>query len=153
MNIKTAESLALDKMSQHGLIQKGWKLAWNKAKTVHGSCQYYTATIVLSTPLTELNTEEVVTNTILHEIAHALVGAGCGHNYIWRMKAREIGCSANRTSGQEAVQAAGKYIGKCKKGLHTFNGYKKRRGLSSCSKCSTSRQFSFENIITWEIAQ
>lgn len=34
---------------------------------------------------------EEVRNTILHEIAHALVGTHCGHNIVWQNKARELG--------------------------------------------------------------
>lgn len=32
-----------------------------------------------------------IENTILHEIAHALVGNGNGHNTIWQEKAKELG--------------------------------------------------------------
>jgi len=32
-----------------------------------------------------------VKNTILHEIAHALVGNDCGHNIVWQKKAKELG--------------------------------------------------------------
>ena len=34
---------------------------------------------------------EEVKNTILHEIAHALVGVHCGHNIVWQKKAKELG--------------------------------------------------------------
>ena len=41
--------------------------------------------------------DEEVKNTLLHEIAHALVGPGHRHNRVWRQKAREIGCDAKVT--------------------------------------------------------
>lgn len=34
---------------------------------------------------------EEIKNTILHEIAHALVGVENGHNQIWQEKAKELG--------------------------------------------------------------
>lgn len=37
------------------------------------------------------NDIEEIKNTILHEIAHALVGCEHGHNKIWQQKAIEIG--------------------------------------------------------------
>jgi hypothetical protein len=38
---------------------------------------------------------ESVKNTILHEIAHALVGNEQGHNEIWQSKAKELGVKFN----------------------------------------------------------
>lgn len=32
-----------------------------------------------------------IDNTILHEIAHALVGNDCGHNIVWQNRAKELG--------------------------------------------------------------
>ena len=45
--------------------------------------------------LSKKNLKEIK-NTILHEIAHALVGPKHGHNEIWKQKALEIGCDAER---------------------------------------------------------
>jgi hypothetical protein len=39
--------------------------------------------------------------TILHEIAHALVGPKHGHDKFWKLKARELGCSAKRCHSLE----------------------------------------------------
>lgn len=36
-----------------------------------------------------------ITNTILHEIAHARVGPGRGHDEVWRAEARRIGCTGD----------------------------------------------------------
>jgi hypothetical protein len=37
------------------------------------------------------NEMEEIENTILHEIAHALVGNDFGHNSVWQEKAKELG--------------------------------------------------------------
>lgn len=42
------------------------------------------------------NDIEEVKNTILHEIAHALVGNHCGHNIVWQKKATELGVTWKR---------------------------------------------------------
>jgi predicted SprT family Zn-dependent metalloprotease len=41
------------------------------------------------------NDMESVKNTILHEIAHALVGNEQGHNEIWQATAKELGVKFN----------------------------------------------------------
>lgn len=57
-----------------------------------GTCSYYND-LIISLQISHVinNDIEEVKNTILHEIAHALVGLGHGHNKIWQQKAIEIG--------------------------------------------------------------
>ena len=38
-----------------------------------------------------------MTESLLHEIAHALVGRKHNHDAEWKAKAREIGCTGERT--------------------------------------------------------
>ena len=55
-----------------------------------GQCNYDKKTIAVSQwVFTDLN--EQVEDTILHEIAHALVGPGKGHDLKWKTVARNIG--------------------------------------------------------------
>ena len=39
-----------------------------------------------------------VRDTILHEIAHAIVGPGHGHDAVWQTAERRIGCTPKRCS-------------------------------------------------------
>lgn len=51
-----------------------WKFKWSESKVWwYGYCEYDTKTIRLSRPLVKEETEEHVEDTILHEIAHALM--------------------------------------------------------------------------------
>ena len=59
--------------------------------------------------------DEEVKNTLLHEIAHALVGPGHRHNRVWRQKAREIGCDAKVTHNLNFSEA--RYRVGCMQGL------------------------------------
>lgn len=43
-----------------------------------------------------LNNGNVIENTVLHEIAHAMVGAKHHHDKAWRECAQRIGCNGNR---------------------------------------------------------
>jgi len=58
-----------------------------------GSCAYRTRTIRLSRHLLTLNPWPEVRDTLLHEIAHALVGQDHGHDAAWRAKAVELGAA------------------------------------------------------------
>ena len=94
MNILLAKAKAIKLMTEHGLIAKGWKFEFNKQTTSFGLCSYGKKEIQLSIPLTQASKEEKVIDTILHEIAHSLVGRLAGHDYTWKRIAKSIGCSA-----------------------------------------------------------
>jgi predicted SprT family Zn-dependent metalloprotease len=119
-------------MNQYGLLDKGWFFDYDHAKRRFGCCSYRKKRISLSKPLTELREESFVRNTILHEIAHAIVGGKNGHNHIWRAKAIEIGCNGERCSND--VQLKGKYVGICPNG-HTHYRHRKPKHQSSCAIC------------------
>lgn len=49
--------------------------------------------IELQPTFVELNSKHLVEQTILHELAHALLPPNCGHNDLWKRKAIELGHS------------------------------------------------------------
>ena len=71
MDTRDALALARRLLAEHGL--SGWTVGLDRAKTRAGACHYSRRLITLSAPLTRLHTEDDVRDTILHEIAHALV--------------------------------------------------------------------------------
>ena len=112
MDLLEAERLAWSLMREHGLLERGWTLEWGHAKRTLGvaiesrrdprsGTVEPVRVIRLSRPLMRLNSTEEVRDTILHEIAHALVGAAHGHNATWRQKCREIGASPQRLAGPQ----------------------------------------------------
>jgi hypothetical protein len=86
MILKDAEALAQQLMSEHGLSH--WHFEFDRAVRRFGFCMYGIRTITLSRKFTLLNSEPEVRNTILHEIAHALVGPNHGHDKVWRTNAK-----------------------------------------------------------------
>lgn len=137
MNIKDAQTLAITLMEKHNLT--GWIFRWDNAKCRFGQCSHREKRISLSKRLTELNDEARVKNTILHEIAHALVDVRHGHDYVWRMKAQEIGCDGNRCYSRNdnhlsTVVVEGNYIAVCPNG-HVHYKHKKPKRDSSCGLC------------------
>jgi len=104
MDIQDCSNLTNGLMAQHGLFDKGWTFAYDRAKRRLGLCSYRKKTIFLSSYYVQLNDEGNVKDTILHEIAHALLDPDIGHGYLWRQKAIEIGASPNRTGKANHVE-------------------------------------------------
>ena len=88
-------------MYDHGLIQDGWKFAYGRGKKTFGTCSFGKKEIRISKHLARVNTPERVKMTILHEIAHALVGRFHGHDAVWKAKCIEIGGNGERCYSSE----------------------------------------------------
>jgi predicted SprT family Zn-dependent metalloprotease len=144
MQLTEAKKLAINLMEQHGLLDKGWYFEFDNARRRFGVCRYGTKSIGLSKHLVSLNDEARVKNTILHEIAHALVGPGYGHDHVWRRKAIEIGCDGQRCYSSKVVETPeSRYIAECKGCGKVHKRHKMTRSLkfgsSSCGTCSNGR--------------
>ena len=97
MNCDLAEKLAKQKMDEHGLAKAGWSFKWDNAVRRSGQCRPLGKVVSLSRPITELREEGEVLDTILHEIAHALVGRDVrSHGPEWKARGIEIGCNGAR---------------------------------------------------------
>ncbi|MDF7823750.1 SprT-like domain-containing protein [Pontiellaceae bacterium B12227] len=90
---------ALELLAQHGL--NDWQFKFDHSTRRAGACYYHDKQITLAFDLAHSGTEETIRDTILHEIAHALVGENHNHDAVWKTKAREIGCSGERTHSLE----------------------------------------------------
>lgn len=148
MKLLEAEALARKLFIEHGL---NWRFRFDSALRRFGACRFKSETISLSRSLTQLNDESRVKDTLLHEIAHALVGRGKGHGYTWRLKAQEIGCSAKRCYLESSLSVAPtKWLGTCPSG-HEFSRDRRSRSNSSCNRCSPGGRFNENYLITWKL--
>lgn len=109
MELTQALNKARRLMDENGL--NNWTLSLNRCKTAFGKCSSHKKTIWLSQHLTELNDEANVTNTILHEIAHALVGTDQKHNYRWQSQCIRLGIEPKRCGSGASVKP--NYVGEC----------------------------------------
>lgn len=130
-----AQKIATELMSKHGLIDKGWRFEFNSRKRSLGVCSHSTKKILLSKHFIPLISLSDLKNTILHEIAHALVGVNHGHDYVWRIKAIEIGCNGNRLYKGE-VKIEGKYKAVCPVCGKVVYKHRKPTRSYSCGSCS-----------------
>jgi hypothetical protein len=114
MLISDAAYLAVMKMKEFGLTDRGWKLQFNNTKTTLGLCCFRIKTIKLSRAFVEVNEERTVLDTILHEIAHALLPPTEKHSIVWSSLAKSIGCNGKRLDN-ESIAPEKKRIGTCPK--------------------------------------
>lgn len=98
------ERLARQLLDQHGLQDWQFKLCSSKHRVA--VCKHGLKRIEYSTHYLAKTSEEKIKDTILHEIAHALVGKGHGHDASWRLKCLEIGARPERLAGEETVTTA-----------------------------------------------
>jgi SprT-like family len=82
-------SLARRLMDAYGL--KDWKLVLTNSRRTMGRCVPYKRVLRISRPHIDYDPMEQVVDTILHEIAHALVGVNCGHGPVWQEMATRLG--------------------------------------------------------------
>ena len=114
MNLNECHKKATQLLDEHGLVDKGWYFDFDtKATRRFGLCSHHRKRISMSSKLVELNEWETCRKTVIHEIAHALVGPGHGHNAVWKKKARELGDSGNRCYGYDVKTPPKRYIWFC----------------------------------------
>lgn len=146
MNLIEAKNIATELMAQYGIDRQGWRFEWTNARTQHGICKYGSRVIGLSKVLTLAKTESEVRNTILHEIAHALVGAGNGHNAVWRRQFINMGgdgkrCNEVSADGLQVLLKVARYKATCGTCGKVFTGHRKRKRVCACPQCCNKYNF------------
>jgi hypothetical protein len=119
----------------------GWRIGLDTSsasKRFLGYCDYNTKMIMMSFYFLRGPTcsESKMRNTILHEIAHALVGPFQSHNFIWKNKAKKIGCTGEKAGVMDHPSA--KYIIFCKNKCFKYSSVNKMDiNNVICGKCKT----------------
>jgi predicted SprT family Zn-dependent metalloprotease len=100
-NTGTAQKIEAIAALANGLLKEfqlnGWVFCFDHGTRRAGCCNCRDRKISISFNLARNASGEEIRDTLLHEIAHALVGKKHNHDSIWRTKAKEIGCSGERT--------------------------------------------------------
>lgn len=145
MNLRHAWSLGRELMTRHGI--EHWTLTFDGAKRRAGLCRHDAHTLSISRHITALHSEEQVRDTLLHEIAHALVGPRAGHNATWRRKAVEIGGNGDRCLSAGTPAVAAPWVGTCPAG-HEHDRFRRPSRPISCTRCEPS--FSVGHLFEWQ---
>jgi len=133
---KQVLDLGYDLMQIHGL--SGWKIKFDHARRRAGLCDYRQSTISLSRHYVRHAEIAHITDTLLHEIAHALVGPGHGHDAVWRKQARDIGCTASRCHDLNFADES--WVMRCPNGCFDVKRHRRKSGLV-CMKCKSKVEF------------
>lgn len=151
MDIGKAQKLADGLMRTHGLYRKGWRFDFFRSKKVFGRCLYREKRILLSSEFATINDEQHIRDTILHEIAHALVGSSHGHDEIWQDKARQIGCDGKRFFDAHAVKEPLKpCVGTCPNCGKTIERYRRIRiACKNCCNDYNGGRYSEKFLFSW----
>jgi predicted SprT family Zn-dependent metalloprotease len=139
-----ARKLALELLALHGL--EGWSFGFNKRKRSLGLCRFGKKTIELSIYFVDRNSTEI-RDTILHEVAHALVGPGHGHDSVWKAKAIKVGARPERCG--QADMPEGRWQALCGGCGQEFSRHRRPRRLTGwfCRACGPDR-----GKLTWRAA-
>ena len=113
MEISQAIKLGDELLEKYNL--EGWIIKSDNARVRFGQCRRWQKTISISKTLVELNSEEKVRETILHEIAHALITAR-GHGVEWKTMAMRVGIKPQRAySEANTITPKATFIYVCQK--------------------------------------
>jgi len=131
---RDVERYVCDTLAAFGLV--GWRFGWNNRKRACGLCNYQKREVSLSRHYVSLNTAEDIRHTTLHEVAHALVGPGHGHKWVWRSMALSLGIRAS-TCNAKAEMPKGKWTATCgcPGQVHTMHRKPKRLEGWRCRRC------------------
>ena len=123
----------------------GYYFEFDTAKQRFGACWYIAKKITLSMPLCKENLDKLetrITNTILHELAHAFsvevygIREGKGHGANWKSIASQIGCDAERCFKSESVnKPQSKYTLVCDNCKKETPKHKMVTRTYACAKC------------------
>jgi hypothetical protein len=105
----------------HGL--HGWGVALDSARKRAGQCNHTTRTISMSTVLLAQRSWEDSYNTIIHEVAHAIVGHGHGHDGVWQRQHQAMGGDGKRCFDHQLDHSDAPWVGECAHGRQ-FGRYK-----------------------------
>jgi predicted SprT family Zn-dependent metalloprotease len=115
-------------LEEFGLTKQGWKFKWDYAKRRAGRCSYHKKLISLSIYYVRLNIDsnlDDVIDTILHEIAHALIGPGMHHGPEWQEMACRVGARPVACYDVATVKMPeGQWVAECKGCGKTFRRHR-----------------------------
>jgi predicted SprT family Zn-dependent metalloprotease len=111
---------------------EGWSFQFDHATKRAGCCNYRTQVISLAHAYARAAADEAIDDTLLHEIAHALVGKAHGHDQVWQAKAVALGCAGQRCHDVQFTPP--RYIVTCDNACWVTTAERRQRG-AVCRTC------------------
>ena len=129
-------NFAKNKLLYFGLTD--WSINFDYARRRAGICNYDKKVLSFSIYFLRNSSKNEINDTLLHEIAHALVGPKNGHNNVWKKKALDIGCTAKVYHKYEFAKP--KWIKFCSRGCWLQSCFRKKNNLI-CKICGSNVSF------------
>ena len=130
-------AVAADLFKLHGLDVRGWRLEFRRFGHQLGRCCSGRRIIAINDFYADNDHEPHVLDTLLHEIAHALVGPVAGHGPTWQAMARKLGCNPKARSKTGVRIRPGNWQASCPTCAHTFHKYRRPKFVVGyyCPRC------------------
>ena len=139
ITLEEIEDFAYKNLLKYELLD--WNFGFDLAQNRGGVCRYGRKEITLSVTYCLNASREEVLDTVLHEIAHAMVGPGHQHDNVWKKAALKIGCNGEVCHSVE--HGLDKWEGFCPCGQQwRRKKLQKRVRNGTCPKCNAK--------ITWK---
>ena len=130
-------------LDSHGLT--AWEFGFNANVRRAGVCFYphngEPGRVELSVHFAGRNTDAEVLDTLLHELAHALVGPGHGHDAVWRAKCRQLGARPDACYGEDVLMPRGRWRAECPSCATAFDRHRRPPHADGwhCRPCGPER--------------
>jgi predicted SprT family Zn-dependent metalloprotease len=134
-------AVARELFEHHGLDTRGWRLEFRNYGHLLGTCCSRRRIIAMNDFYADHNTEANILDTLLHEIAHALVGTNHGHDPIWKAMAVKLGCTPETCGKIGVIVRPGKWQATCPTCARPFHKYRKPRPTLGyyCPSCGAEK--------------
>jgi predicted SprT family Zn-dependent metalloprotease len=128
-------------------LDPSWTFDFDHARRRAGLCNYTHKRITVSRHLATLFEDDDIHQVLLHEVAHAIAGAGTGHGPKWKKVAAELGYEGGTTHDGPTADHLAPWIGACPSG-HTYYRHREPKRPQSCGRCA--RGYSAQHVIAWQ---
>ena len=135
-------------MAAHQL--EGWSFQFDDATQRAGCCNYHTRVISLAHAYARSAPDEAIDDTLLHEMAHALVGKTHGHDQVWQATAVALGCSGHRCHDVQFTPP--RYIVTCDHACWVTTAERRTRG-AVCRTCHGPVRYTTYTEERWQQAR
>lgn len=149
------ENFANKILLSYGLKELGWKFQWSSSKVEFGKCNFVQKTITVSRALAEVNNDEEIKDTVLHEVAHALAGPAAKHGEEWKKVAEMVGARPEAKAPEETKSAVAKWIGTCPNcgdtvSRHRLTESTRKTACADCCNRYNNGKFTREYCWDWK---
>jgi predicted SprT family Zn-dependent metalloprotease len=127
----------------------GWSFQFDHATKRAGCCHYQTRVISLAYAYARAAADEAIDDTLLHEIAHALVGKAHGHDQVWQAQAIALSCTGQRCHDIQFTPP--RYIVMCDQGCWVATAERRQRG-AVCRTCQSPVRYTTYTEARWQDA-